>query len=85
MPCVYKVIRNFSLAQPNIIHAKLLFFSCWLVVHIKIYYINTIRKFYFFNVGLEAYIYIYIYKENYVFSMWDKKFFCLNTQLKMRR
>ena len=35
----------------------------------------------FFNMGLKA----YIYKENCVFSMWDKKFFCLNTQLKMRR
>jgi hypothetical protein len=47
-------IIGFSLARPNPMQESLPFFSCWLLAHIKIHYINTRMNSYFFNEGLEA-------------------------------
>jgi hypothetical protein len=52
--CVRGGIIGFSLAQPNPMQESLPFFSCWLLAHIKIHYINTRMNSYFFNEGLEA-------------------------------
>jgi len=42
------------------------------------------KKSYFFNVGFEAITYIYSMitrKKSYIFLMWDKKLFGLNTSI----
>lgn len=46
-------IKSFPITRPNLMWENLSPFSCWLLTHIKVYYINTSKKFYFFNVGLK--------------------------------
>jgi len=43
-----------SLAWPNPMRKSLSLFPYWLLTYIKVHYINTRIKFYFFNAGLKA-------------------------------
>jgi len=58
------------------------FFFIWLLVYIKIYYINITKKNYFFNVEFKTnwYIYIfYVYNNKIVFSQYKIKKINSNT------